>query len=435
MHIVLIIAIVILLSWMFVLARDSTRLPPDDQKRKKRAWWFFSRISKRIFAGVWTILNVTTALLILFLAEDYELFRGGQKHIRGVVAFGVFILLAIGIMTISRPDFIWWKYSWLVMLGIIFWFVLLLTSSAIIPNGTAMGGGLHAILERPGTLFVAILGLITIIGFIFTFTQLRETNARITDYSTLLRRLDVLLKEAIFPKPGWGARWFRLTRSIRNLFDKMELGIEIDDRVRIYVRTLALGSMSTRKEIFQRYLKKLNDLFERGKSIVVQLDHSKMDDISATATDAEIESILRLTPVGELYLQFHKNRGFNLRAVAAGYKDAKEACTELYRRGVLFNKIADPDDLTTYKHIYYVRPTSKDFPSYHLFVSSQRAIVITALDLPIGSGGRIEGWNKGAVHVVALETTNLHVVERLIITFDAICSECCDKDRGGGEIH
>jgi hypothetical protein len=422
-------ALIIVLSFMLVAARDSTRQPPDDQERTAGpAWWFLCKLSRWPFAVLWTTLNVTTALLVLFvITGDRGMFSDRQGHIAVLTAFGLFSLVVIGAMMVSQLHFIWWRYSWFVLFGAVFWCVLLLTSLAIVPTEPRQSGRLQTFLQRPGTLFAAILGLVTIIGFIITISHLHETNARITDYPTLLQRLAFLLEEAVGPVTGW-RRWSPLDTMAHKFSILRGHGLENEEHVRIYVRTLALGSMSTPQQVFDRYGRALRDLFAHGRSVVVQLDHSNLTDLPASSADiGAIETILSGTEVGRLYLHF-KNRGFQAHEIAAGYREAQRYGVWPHQRGVRLADIADRKVLRAHEHIYCLRPSDRALPSYHLFVSSRRAIVITALDLPIGSDGsdNMEGWKRGPVHVVAVETTNVQVVAELIRTFDAIFKQCSE---------
>jgi hypothetical protein len=288
------IVLAIILSLMLWMTKESTsHLHEDRERDRDRKGWSFNRLSKWPSAVIWTILNLIASLLILSLTMGVRYtFIGGLWEIIIVGLFGIFSLFVIIGIIISRFDFIGWKFSWFVLLGIVFWVVLLLTSLAIIPKPSGVVSNISHFLDKPGTLFVAILGLITITGFIVTISQLHETNARITDYPTLLRRLTFLLEEAVGPATGWRSLSpiGKIARKFRVLCGHE---FENDEHVRIYVRTLALGSMSTPKQVFDRYGRALKDLFAHGKSMVVQLDHSNLPDIPSSKEDiSKIEPIL-----------------------------------------------------------------------------------------------------------------------------------------------
>lgn len=383
------------------------RLHPQWHGRFWRDW-------PPMFIGSLAIVFLCLVIFWLVVTPDPPITLE-RVHWRSALVIGSFSVTVLLAYFISRHD-LPWRVWILVGLGSAFLVILFWLSAWTIPGWATAKIESWTWAERPGTAFVFVLGFITVTGFILTLSQLHETNARITDYTTLLRRLRHLLIEAhTWQSHGAsGTLWSRCCRLV-DRFRELDGGTE---PVRIFARTLALGSLSTRAHVFSRYrdaLKRLQG--EDSEWRVVQLEHDTLpeirpedytdDDAGAAALRAAIGSC----SVGNLFLGFLK-RQLDVRQIARGFKDACDL-------GEVFQRHLHPTKRKLYKRS---AADSDGLPDYSLFISGRRAIVITALDVPIGRNPRPRG--VGPVHVVAVETTNRQVIGELINTFDSIVDAC-----------
>lgn len=224
--------------------------------------------------------------------------------------------------------------------------------------------------STPGSVFVVALALITATGFALTITKLDEIHGRILTYPDLMERVEELVK-----------------LEHHRVFERRK-----DGEIYILANAPAFGNVSAHRE------------FDRCKGKLAALLSNKSVDVHLAC-----KSWLRTgdgpSPLEEFY-QLHWPNHPQLSAKISESMDLIN--------NVVGGSLAGGKEI---KRLYRFREHVEEAP-YHLFITSKRAILFTALTYPYvsrkgeSSGARLRERSK-TVEIIGFETGDAAIIEAL----------------------
>lgn len=243
-----------------------------------------------------------------------------------VVAFSISVVLSIrqywtAIHTAARTARIWVLAP-----------VTALVALSLISNWLATPAGAKAEpLSTPGVVFVVVASTLTVVGLVLTISKLDEIHGRILDYGHLMERCEELVKR-----------------------EKERLDAGQSARIIIFANAPAFGCVSASAE-FASYRKQLDSVVTNPRVKVVVGCHSWIPEASGADTKL---------------VEFYKRH----------WHEHPQLADKINESVNLINMVHD-NKRQGNKELFRLRTDIEEVP-FHLFLTSERAILFTALSFP-----------------------------------------------------
>jgi hypothetical protein len=256
-----------------------------------------------------------------------------------------------------------------------------MSNSLATPQGTKLEA-----LATPGAIFVVFASILTVVGLALTVSKLDDIHGRILDYGHLMERCEDLARQ----------EWNRVE-------NKHKPG-----KLIIFGNAPAFGNISAPKE-FERYERQLEHLLTSRSVEVKIVCHSWID-----GEDGRCRHDV-----------FYHER----------WPDHSELQMRINQSKQIINLVASNANFGVSKELYQFLPTVDESP-FHLFMTSERAILFTALTYPeqrevvnregtyplfsyIQSNGRQYSGRDKQVQIIGFETSDRGILRSLEKAVDA----------------
>jgi len=300
-----------------------------------------------------------------------------------VFLFGSFLIYGTGMRTAARTLR---GFKILLPVGAIFFLAVLSISLAqpdgstapppaqadgVQPSGVASVSTKASPLATPGVVFVICLALVTVVGFVLTVSKLEEIHGRILDYPYLIERCEHVVrleKERINSKNG---------------------------RLYVLANTPGFGNVSAPREFFS-YKKVLNDLLAHPEVEVVLACLSWVPDEDGNCAH------------DQFYAEHFRS-----------YPDLVEKIKE---SSEMLNQVGGSISGGSEKKFLYALKSEVEEVPFHLILTSERAILFTALSYPRRNGGteseaQLADSKIERVQVIGMETGDKAIIRALEAAF------------------
>ena len=184
------------------------------------------------------------------------------------------------------------------------------------------------VISSAGAVFVVVMAIITVCGFLLTITRLEDIHGRIQSYSYLLERINALVK-------------IELDRVNNELTDRTGM-------LYIFANAPAIGNVSVPSE-YKACSARLSTL----------IDHQKVN-----------VKICCLSDIRDFYVKHWGN--------VLTTSDLNE---KIFESENMISEIHSSPNYEIKKQVYKLKPEFLEVP-FHLFLTSERAIIYTALSFP-----------------------------------------------------
>lgn len=234
-------------------------------------------------------------------------------------------------------------------------------------------------LSSSGALFVVVLAIITVGGFLLTVTRLEEIHGRILSYPHLLERIDALID----------LETSRVTRK----------GKKNSGRLYILANAPGVGNVSAPEE-FDQFWPRLRDLLSNPQVEVKIACLSWKEDIQGTSP---------------IYRFYYEHWGG-----AVGEEELQPRINQSLEMISLVKKAVSEHLTNRPKELYRLKGTVHEVP-FHLFLTSERAILFTALSFPDYASLNADVARKDdnrEVKVIGFETGDRSILDALRKGFD-----------------
>jgi len=249
-------------------------------------------------------------------------------------------------------------------------------------------------LSSAGSVFVVVMAVITAGGFLLTVTRLEEIHGRILSYPHLLERLDALLE----------TEFTRVTRK----------GKRNSGRLYILANAPAIGNVSASEE-FDLCWQRLEALLKSPDVEVKIVCLSWEQDFQETS------------PIHRFY--------FEHWAGTVGDDELQRKIKQSLEMVSIVRKSQSDYFPIRSKELYRLKNTMHEVP-FHLVLTTERAILFTALSFPdysseiLGDGYGLRQDDHREVKVVGFETGDRSILDALRKGFDRRLKKIAIRDDG-----